>query len=204
MELQVQELLKKIKDEGIAVAHKESQAIIAEAEKKANSMIALAEKRAEEAEASAKARIEAMERASKLALVHASRDSLLGLKEKVGSFVKDMVKASTVDTLDAAFLKLHLPAILQRLAEGSSANLEVLVSPRQLSEFDSAFANRLSKDLAKGVQFKPFASVDAGFRVSLEGGNAHYDFSAEALSSIMAARVNATLADCIAAALAKD
>ena len=31
MELQVQELLKKIKDEGIAVAHKESQAIIAEA-----------------------------------------------------------------------------------------------------------------------------------------------------------------------------
>jgi V/A-type H+-transporting ATPase subunit E len=204
MELQVQELLKKIKDEGIEVAQKESQAIIADAEKKAASMIALAEKKAAEAEASAKARIEAMERASKLALIYASRDSLLGLKEKVSIFVKEMIKASAAEALDAEFLKLQLPSILKHLAEGTSANLEVLVSPKQLSAFDSAFANRLSKELGRGVQFKPFAAIDAGFRVSLEGGNAHYDFSAEALSSILASRVNATLAECVTTALAKD
>lgn len=204
MELQVQELLKKIKDDGIEAARKEAQAIMEEAGSKAEALVAQAERRSAEIEAAAKARIEGMEKASRLALIHASRDSLLGLKEKVGLFAKDLVRSAVKEAFDAEFLKSFLPSVLVELAKGTDSDLDVLVSPRQLLDFDAAFAGRLAKDLSVGVTFKPFAAIDAGFRIAVEGGTAHYDFSAEAISAILAARVNATLAECVAAAMAKE
>lgn len=204
MELQVQDLLKKIKDDGIEAARKEAQAIIDEAGSKAEALVAQAERRSAEIEAAAKARIEGMEKASRLALIHASRDSLLGLKEKVGLFAKDLVRSAVKETFDAEFLKSFLPSVLVELAKGTDSDLDVLVSPRQLQDFDAAFAGRLAKELSVGVTFKPFTAIDAGFRVASEGGTAHYDFSAEAISSILASRVNATLAECVAAAMAKE
>jgi len=202
MELQVQELLDRIKSEGVEAARVKAAGILAEAETQARTILTSAERSASEMEAAARQRVEAMEKASRLSLVQASRDSLLALREKVQAFVKDAVTATTAEVLDAAFLARILPQILFEVSRGIEEDISVFLSEDVLKSLDGALANRLAKELSRGVTFKPFASLDAGFRISMEGSNAYYDFSAESLSAILASRTNARLAECINSAIA--
>ena len=191
MELQVQELLERIKSEGVDTARAEAEKIIASAEERAKAIISEAEKSAKDLESGAKARIEAMEKASKLALTQASRDTILSLREKVQNFMRDAIAATTSEVFDESFVGKILPEILLTMAKDTKGNIEVLLPFEILASLDSAMANRLSKELGRSVQFKPFSGVDAGFRISIENSTAHYDFSAESVAEILASRVNA-------------
>ncbi len=200
MEVQVQELLDRIKSEGVEAARAEAAKIAAQAESRAAAIIAEAERAAAELEASAKTRIDAMEKASRLALVQASRDSILALREKVQKFMQEAILASTTEALDAEFITRILPSILPFMAGENSGNLEVLLKPETLASLDSALASRLSRELGRGVTFKPFAGMDAGFRIAAEGSAVRYDFSAEAVAAMLSTRVNALLGECLKAA----
>jgi len=204
MELQVQELLERIKSEGVDTARAEAGSIIASAEEKAKTIVGEAEKSAAELESSAKIRIEAMEKASRLALIQASRDTILALREKVQLFMREAIVATSSEVLDEAFISKILPEILIAMTKETKGDITVLLPFEVLMALDSALANRLSRELGRGVQFKPFNSVDAGFRISIENSAAHYDFSAESVAEILASRVNARLGECVKATLDKD
>ncbi|MDD3981724.1 MAG: hypothetical protein PHT55_05945 [Spirochaetales bacterium] len=201
MELQVQELLERIKTEGVDKARKEAQAILDEARAKAESIIASAEARAAELDAATKLKIEAQENASRLALVQASRDSILALREKVERFMREAIKQSTDELFSSSFLEKILPEILTLMANGTEKDLSVLLPEKSLKSLDSSLAARLSAELGKKVLFKPFNAVDAGFYISVEGSSLRYDFSAEAVAEILSSRVNARLGECVKAAL---
>ena len=203
MELQVQELLERIKSEGVDAARTEADRIVSTAEGKAKAILGEAEKNAAGFEAVAKARVEAMEKASRLALVQASRDTILALREKVQSFMRDAIHSTVSDVMDSAFMGKILPELLISMARETQGDLTVLLPPKTLEALDGALANRLAKELGRGVQFKPFGGVDAGFRVAVENSAAHYDFSAESVAAILASRVNARLAECVMASIAE-
>lgn len=204
MELQVQELLNRIKAEGVDEARAEAERIIADAEKKAEAIASKAEKKAVELEAGAKTRIEAMEKASRLALVQASRDTILALRGKVQDFMRNAILTTSSDVMDSAFIATLLPELLKSIAKETEGDLSVLLPSETLNSLDGALANRLSKELGKGVQFKPFDGIDAGFRVAVQASSAQYDFSAESVAEILASRVNARLAECVKASLTED
>ncbi len=201
MEIQVQELLERIKTEGVESARKDAQAIVDEAKVKAESIIASAEAKAAELDAATRLKIEAQEKASRLALVQASRDSILALREKVEIFMREAITRSTDELFSSAFLEKILPDILVQMAKGTEKDLSVLLPEKSLKALDSALAARLSAELGKKIMFKPFNSVDAGFYISVEGSSLRYDFSAEAVAEILASRVNARLGECVKAAL---
>lgn len=201
MELQVQELLDRIKSEGVDEARTRAAHIIAEAEGKAKDIRLEADKYASELEKGAQTRIEAMEKASRLALLQASRDTILAMRQKVQGFMREAILASTSEVLDSAFIAKILPELLASMAKGVEGGLSVLVSPKVLSSMDGAVANRLSQELGRGVEFKPFAGIDAGFRIAVEGSAAQYDFSAASIADILASRVNERLAECVKASL---
>jgi V/A-type H+-transporting ATPase subunit E len=201
MELQVQELLERIKTEGVDTAKKEAQAILDAAKTKADSIVASAEAKAAELDAATKLKIEAQENASRLALVQASRDSILALREKVELFMREAIKRSSDELFSSAFLEKILPDILAQMVRGTEKDLSVLLPEKSLKALDSALAARLSAELGKKVLFKPFAGVDAGFYISVEGSSLRYDFSADAVAEILASRVNARLGECVKAAL---
>jgi len=203
MELQVQELLEKIKSEGMDVARAEAEKIVAHAEGKAKAIVVEAEKHAAELEAQAGSRIEAMEKASRLALIQASRDAILALRGKVEAFMREALLTSTSEVMDAAFIGTLLPTLLQSLSGEAAGDLSVLLPPATLKTLDGALANRLSRELGRGVNFKPFAGIDAGFRIAVENTAAQYDFSADSVAEILASRVNARLGECVKASLAE-
>jgi V/A-type H+-transporting ATPase subunit E len=135
-------------------------------------------------------------------LVQASRDTILALKEKVQLFMRGAILATTSEVLDAAFIGKILPDLLSSLAKETEGDLAVLVPPKTLESLDNALANRLSRELGRGVVFKPFGGIDAGFSISVEASAARYDFSAESVADILASRVNARLAECVVDSLA--
>jgi V/A-type H+/Na+-transporting ATPase subunit E len=197
MEIQVQELLERIKSEGVDTARDEAAKIVAAAEEKARSVLADAEETVAELEANTKSRIAATESASKLALMQASRDSILALRGKVQDFMRGAVLATTTDVMNSEFLSKLLPDILREIAKEAGSNLSVLLPQKTLENIDSALANRLAVELKRGVEFKPFSGINAGFRIAMEGSAANYEFSAEAVADILASRVNARLAECV-------
>ncbi len=114
------------------------------------------------------------------------------------------IVATSSEVLDEAFISKILPEILIAMTKETKGDITVLRPFEVLMALDSALANRLSRELGRGVQFKPFNSVDAGFRISIENSAAHYDFSAESVAEILASRVNARLGECVKATLDKD
>lgn len=203
MELQVQELLERIKSEGVEAARAEANRIIGSAEEKAGRIVSEAERSAAELEASAKVRIEAMEKASRLALNQASRDTILALRGKVQLFMSNAILASTSEALSAEYLSKILPEILKEMVKDVSGDIQVLLPGKTIASLDSALANRLSLELGKGITFKPFEGLDAGFRIAVDGSSAHYDFSAEAVAQILASRVNARLGEYVKESLSE-
>ncbi len=197
MELQVQELLERIKSEGIDSAKAEAGRIIAEAEAKAAALLEDAEKAASGSEEAARLRIQNMENASRVALAQASRDTLLALKESVQTFFDNLIVASTGEAFDANFVQKILPEILKEMAKNLNGDFIVSVPEKVQASLDQALSVRMSKELSRGVEFKVFPGIDAGFRVSGKDSTIQYDFSAEAVAAIISARLNARLSEIV-------
>lgn len=197
MELQVQELLERIKSEGIDSAKAEAGRIIAEAEAKAAVLLQDAEKAALKNEEAAQLRIQNMEKASRIALAQASRDTLLALKESVQKFFDDLIIASIGEAFDAGFVQKILPEILKEMAKNLNGDVVVSVPEKILASLDQTLSARISKELSRGVEFKVFPGIDAGFRVSAKDSTIQYDFSAEAVAAIISARLNARLSEIV-------
>jgi V/A-type H+-transporting ATPase subunit E len=204
MELQIQELLQKIQSEGVDAARAEADKILADARISASALIEAAKRKAEETESESRSRIESAEKASRLALVQASRDTILGLREKVQAFMNAAVLSTVKEAFGAQYLATLLPSILGSLIKDGSTDLTVLLAPKVLAQLDSSLASRLSSELGAGITFKPFAGIDAGFRVTASGSSAHYDFSAETVAQILASRVNSRLAECVQTSLSES
>ncbi|MCE1207312.1 MAG: hypothetical protein LWX00_07890 [Spirochaetia bacterium] len=197
MELQVQELLERIKSEGIDSAKAEAGRIIAEAEAKAAAMLEDAEKAASQREEAARIRIQNMENASRVALSQASRDTILALKDSVQDFFDNLIVASAGEALNASFIQKILPEILKEMAKNLQGDIVVSVPEKIHASLDQALAARMAKELSKGVEFKVFPGIDAGFRISEKNSTVQYDFSAEAVATIISARLNARLSEIV-------
>ena len=83
MDVQLQELIDKIKKDGVASAEKEAQNIIAAAEAKAKDIEKAAQAKADDIIKTAKAETERMEKASEEAIMQASRNMLLSFKDSL-------------------------------------------------------------------------------------------------------------------------
>ena len=83
MDVQLQELIDKIKKDGVGAAEASAQAIIEDAEKRAEAIIAEAENKALESEKKAKAESERFEKSSIDAISQAARNVLISFRDSI-------------------------------------------------------------------------------------------------------------------------
>ncbi len=195
MEIQLQELLERIRSEGVETAKQQAEEIIRKAQSEASEILNRAKKEAEEAQDEAARRIESMEAASRESLLQASRDAMIALKQSVQRFLDAAIRADVAAAFDEKMAEQVIPEVLKALALGQAGDVEVLLPPDLMKKIDASLSARLSVELSKGVTLKPYPSIDAGFRVAQAGSAAQYDFSAESLAQILSARVNALLSE---------
>ena len=197
MEIQIQELIDKIKKDGIETAAGEAARIKTEAEAEARQIIESAKKEASEIISRGKQDAERSEKAGIAALEQASRNLILSFKTEI----QELLNRICADTLSSSFsadvIKGILPDLIKNWAVKNSDSLVVLLSEKDIKEFDSAFMSKLSSALKGGVELKAGKSFDAGFRIVEKDGSAFYDFSAEAVATMLSSYLSPKLAETI-------
>lgn len=203
MDIRVQELLEKIKKEGMDKAEADGRKLLAEARAKADSMIAAAEREARAMGDKARADAARTEEAGRAALAQASRDLVLAFRSEIDKMLAAMVRAEVDAAFDAETVKKALPGILEAWSKDGHDDLSVLVAPRDLASIEAFFRDRLGSALKKGVELKPHGDIKSGFRIAEKGGAAYYDFSAQAVAGMIGSYLNTRTAEIAVAAVSE-
>lgn len=195
MDVQLQELIDKIKKDGVAASEKEAAKIIADAEKKAAAIVADAEEKAAAIIKDAKKETARMEKSSEEAVMQASRNLLLSFKDSIVGTLDGLIQSETEKAVTEDVLKKLVPETVKAWAKDSDASeLSVLLAEKDLKKLEAAFKTSLKAEIKKGLEIKPDKTISAGFRVGVKNGAAFYDYSAESVAELFSAYLNPRVA----------
>jgi len=201
MEIQMQELIDKIKKEGIESASEESARIKNEAAEEASRIIAAAQKEAADIVDRGKADAERSEKAGKAALEQASRNLLLAFKMEVQSLLDKVCVQAAASAYSEDTLKKVLPELLKAWgAKSGTDSINLLLTEADLGKLKSWATGALDAELKKGLELKSDRNLSAGFKIANKDGSAYYDFSAESVAELLSAYLNPQLAELLKAA----
>ena len=186
MDAQLQELIDKIKAEGVKKAEAEAEAIRKEAKRRADEIIAHAHKTSSEIVTNARLEASRFERTAQEAVRQAARKTILSLRGKITEMFRAVV------------------TLIKGWNRQQVADLEVLMPPAELKKLDSALRSSLAEELKKGVEIKPLPGLKAGFRVGMKDGSAYYNFTSEGIAEILGEYVNPSLAELIQNAVEQE
>ena len=195
MDVQLQELIDKIKKDGVTAAEKEAAKIIADADKKAAAIIKNAEEEAEQIKKDAMAETKRMQKASDEAIVQAGRNMLISFKDSIVAELDGLIQAETTKAVSKDILAKLVPETVKIWAKNSDASeLSVLLSEKDLKALENSLKTQLKAEIKKGLEIKPDKTLAAGFRIGVKNGAAFYDYSAESLAEMFAAYLNPKVA----------
>ncbi|MCK9171016.1 MAG: V-type ATP synthase subunit E, partial [Treponema sp.] len=183
MDVQLQELIDRIKKDGVASAEKSSEKIIADAVKKAAEIVSAAEEKAESIIKNAKAETKRMEKASEDAIMQAGRNMILSFRDSLVEELDKIVQSETAKAYSSDLLVKIIPETVKAWAKNTDAeDISVLLNENDLKELQSQFTAALKNEIAKGLEIKPDKTLANGFRIGIKNGTAFYDYSAESLA----------------------
>lgn len=193
MEVQLQELINKIKDNGVKVANSEKNRIITDAEQKAKEIIQAAEQKAKELEKIAKEQIALSEERNRESLQLAARDLILNISKNTINIFNDLLRRETAQAMNQVTISTLIGKAIKHLGENGSYEISLSESDAKL--FGEALKKEFTSILKNGITIKPTRNIDAGFRIMDIDGSLSYDFSDEMIAENLAAYVNPQLAE---------
>ena len=196
MEVQLQELVYKIKKDGVAAADEKAAEIIKAAEEKAINIIEKAEAEAQESIKKAEAEALRFQKAAESSIDQAGRNTLISFRQGLLNELNAIIKAETVKNYDSAVLKNLIPeAVKGWVKTGNTENLSVILADKDLKELESSLSAALKDQIAKGMELKADSKIAGGFRIGTKDGAAYYDFSAEAVADLFSSYLSPKTAE---------
>ncbi len=203
MSTQVQELINKIKSEGIEEAQKKAKEIETQAYVQSDEIIAKAKKEAEAQLMSAKAEIARTREAAEKSLKQAARDTILDLKTMIDKTLKKIIQANVNQVLNPDQLSQILTSIIDKsivnASKGTEQNLKIFLNPTDYENLKNGFIAKLKEKIKGGFEFKSSEDISKGFTISFDGGKSSFEFSESALTDYLTMYLNPEIA-----ALIKD
>lgn len=195
MSQQVQELIDKIKTEGLQAADQKAREIEEQARRKAQGILNEANQRAQDLLQEAAEEIQRKQEAARTALQQASRNTLLSLKKEIQKLLQRIVAAQVADALTPQKLSDFISQITHKAIDGKSSDggIEVALSPKDLQELRDGFLAKLQKQLKHPVDFKASEDIGKGLTISFDNGKSSFDFSQEALAEYLSVYLNEEL-----------
>jgi len=195
MEIQVQELIDKIKKDGIKAATEEANKVKAEADTEARRIIETAKKEADDLLERAKQDAARSEKAGIAALEQASRNLILAFKDEIQALLNKIINEKVNANYNEDVLKTALPELIKAWADKGDTSIAVVLPESELSKLQGYFNDRLRDELSKGVELKSNRKLASGFHISNKEGSVYYDFSSEAVAKQLSAYLNPKLAE---------
>ncbi len=201
MDIQVQELIDKIRQDGIESASDSARKIREEAQADAKKTVEAARKEAESLLEKAKADVVKMEASSREALEQASRNCLIALRSRLEAVFAAVTVRETGTAMSADLIAKVLPELLSKWSATNSEAPDLLLPEAAMNDMEKALRAALSAELSKGLVIRPVKNLDAGFRLAAKEGGLWWDYSAEALGEVLAAYLNPRLAETVRSAV---
>lgn len=196
MEVQLQELVDKIKKDGVAAADEKAAEIIRAAEEKAKNIIEKAEAEAQESVKKAEAEALRFQKAAESSIDQAGRNTLISFRQGLLNELNAIIKAETAKNYDSAVLKNLIPeAVKGWVKTGNTENLSVILADKDLKELESSLSAALKDHITKGMELKADSKIAGGFRIGTKDGAAYYDFSAEAVADLFSSYLSPKTAE---------
>ena len=193
MEVQLQELVDKIKKDGVAAADEKAAEIIRAAEEKAKNIIEKAEAEAQESVKKAEAEALRFQKAAESSIDQAGRNTLISFRQGLLNELNAIIKAETAKNYDSAVLKNLIPEAVKGWV--NTENLSVILADKDLKELESSLSAALKDHIAKGLELKADSKIAGGFRIGTKDGSAYYDFSAEAVADLFSSYLSPKTAE---------
>jgi V/A-type H+-transporting ATPase subunit E len=197
----VQNLVDRIRDQGILAANEKAAKIIRDAEAKSAKMLADAKREVEQLREKNRIEIEANNTAALEALKLSARDAMLQLKAKVSSefevFVQRLVTSATRDEQFIKSIVLVLAGHVEKDLIGDK-EIQILISEtiltdqrnEKLGEHTKKIILGLSSEmLRKGVELIPSSDIEGGASVRLVKDKLEIDLSDKAISKLLYQRI---------------
>jgi V/A-type H+-transporting ATPase subunit E len=196
MPQQVQELIEKIKTEGVRAADEKAKEIEAKAQTDAQKVITDANGRAKQIIADANTQAKRLQESAQIALKQAARDTLLALRREIEGVLKKVISAQVSDALSPDHLADILGEVIQRSVDAKLADGDIFISlnPKDLKKFNEGFMAKLQKQMKNSIKLQPKDDLAKGFTISFDEGRSFFDFSDASLAEYLSTYLNAQVA----------
>ncbi len=185
---ELQNLLEKIKRDGVDKANAEAAAIVAKAKADAEAIVKEAEEKAAAATAAAKADAETEAARAGETIRQAARDTVLEVEQSVTAMLEKLLSKNVDAALSdpAVVAPIAAEAVKSLVREGQTA--EVAVDAKLVEVLRAQLA------AAKNVTVVMDDATQSGFSVRLDNGRVEHDFTGPAVAEALAARLRPALA----------
>jgi V/A-type H+-transporting ATPase subunit E len=204
MDVQLQELIDKIKSEGIKSAEKEAARVLKNAQHKANDIIASAHDEASGIIGKAKEEVDRFEHTAKEAVKQAGRNTILSLRTRITELFDALIVEQAKEAYTPKVLEEAIVSLIKSWSKEQIPNLRVLLPPSDLKKIEKQLKSRLAAELKKGVELKPFPELAAGFRIAMKDGSSYYNFTDQGIAEILAEYLNPKIAEIVQEAAQKE
>ena len=195
MDFQLQELIDKIKKDGVSSAEAAAAQITADAEKKAASIVEEAQKKSDDMIKNAKSEIARLEKASEDAVTQACRNMLISFRDSLVAELDGIIQSETAKSYSPDLMKTLIPETIKAWSKNADASeLSVILSEKDLKSLEDELKAALKTEISKGLEIKPDSTLSAGFRIGVNNGAAFYDYSAESVADLFSAYLNPRVA----------
>jgi len=196
MSQQVQELIDKIKTEGVQAADKKAKDIENNAQAAAQKMISDAKAEAKRIISAAQVQAQKTKESTEMALKQSARDTLLALKKQIENVLQKVIAKEIKDSLSLEQLTRILTEVTKKSAEDGSADnaVEVVLSSGDLDKMKDGFMAKLQKEIKNPITFKSSDRIASGFTISFDKSKSCFDFSDASLVAYLSSYLNEQVA----------
>jgi vacuolar-type H+-ATPase subunit E/Vma4 len=182
----VQELIDKIKSEGIEAAEARGEEIRQEAQEQAEAIVAKARREAEQQFAEARARQEKLEAATRAALEQSARDMLLRLRQNILGILDGILKEDLRASLTPEVLARVIETVAREyLKDRPAAGVTVALGEKDLKALQEGALKKLQDALKQPLTLRSSEHIRKGFTISFDEGKSSFDFTDESLAGFL-------------------
>ena len=195
---ELQSLLDKINEEGVKKAEARAAEIIANARKEARAIQLKAEQDAAATAKAAQEQAEALQKRAESAVRQASRDIVLELQQELEKRMNRVVAGAADQALTPEFMAGLIRELAAKFAADPGAQLTVLTAVKDAAALDKVLAGALVNSFHASPRVIGNPEISGGMEVSFRDGRVYFDFTAEAVTDLIAAYVGPRLAKLLA------
>lgn len=199
---ELQQLMERIRTDGVERADAEAREIVENAREQAKAIIEEAERDAAAKTEQAERDADAFAQRGATSLRQAARNVLLSLEQAIQQTMEAVVAQNARDAMTPERVAELVQRVVTAYADGlpGEARLDVLLSEDDREQLSNEFLNTFAANVKAGVEIKGDRTVISGFRVALSDQKVEHDFSGNAVTEALCGLLRPKLAEIVRSA----